>query len=116
MANELKPCPFCGGKAEVRFMCRRPYIMCVKCHAQTACYNIYKKAKEAWNKRVAGQQLDNVTCQDCGTVFYGSPNRHFCNNCLKRRQSERAKAMNLNKIGVAAHVANTTGRRAEDGK
>lgn len=49
--TELKNCPFCGGKAEVAYLYFRPYIICNKCHAQIPCYNNYKSAKEAWNRR-----------------------------------------------------------------
>lgn len=53
MLNELKPCPFCGGEnVKTQYELFRPYIICYKCHAQTPCYNDYKSAKEAWNRRV----------------------------------------------------------------
>nr|DAG17564.1 MAG TPA: restriction alleviation protein [Caudoviricetes sp.] len=52
---ELKPCPFCGcDRIAVQYLCLRPYVICMRCHAQIPCYNNYKKAKEAWNRR-AGQ-------------------------------------------------------------
>ena len=52
MPNELKPCPFCGSKhIETKYLCFRPFIICYKCHAQIPCYNNYKQAKEAWNRR-----------------------------------------------------------------
>ena len=49
---EIKKCPFCGGEAEIKYLCFRPYIICCKCHAQIPCYNNYKTAIEAWNRRV----------------------------------------------------------------
>lgn len=52
MENELKPCPFCGSKrVKTQYLYFRPYIICEKCHAQIPCYNNYKQAKEAWNRR-----------------------------------------------------------------
>ena len=49
---DLKPCPFCGcDRIEVRYLCIRPYVICMRCHAQIPCYNNYAKAKEAWNRR-----------------------------------------------------------------
>jgi Lar family restriction alleviation protein len=52
MSEELKPCPFCGSKkVEVGYLYARPYIICVRCHTQTPCYNNYSSAKEAWDRR-----------------------------------------------------------------
>jgi Lar family restriction alleviation protein len=51
MNKELKPCPFCGGKAEAGYLYFRPYIVCRKCHAKIPCYNTYPQAIEAWNTR-----------------------------------------------------------------
>lgn len=48
---KLKPCPFCGGEAETRYLYCRPYIICSKCHARIPCYNTYPKAAKAWNRR-----------------------------------------------------------------
>mgnify|MGYP003292029536 CR=1 FL=1 len=53
---ELKPCPFCGGKAVFREMSwgmSTFYIKCTKCGMQTAS-NHEPKAKQAkdWNRRV----------------------------------------------------------------
>lgn len=71
MAREIKPCPFCGGKAEVRTIAREKetkivpissYVRCTWCYAQTN-EVLYKntewtlidpaeEAIKAWNKRV----------------------------------------------------------------
>lgn len=49
---ELKPCPFCGcDRIAVQYLFLRPYVICMRCHAQIPCYNNYEKAKEAWNRR-----------------------------------------------------------------
>ena len=62
--KELKPCPFCGGKAgmshgitELSFE-RYCFVSCEKCHSKSANYFIRRhgekyecKATEAWNRR-----------------------------------------------------------------
>lgn len=64
--NELKPCPFCGGKAidvceEGNFFGKAAYsrtyrfVRCRKCNARTGVYGTRPKAIEAWNRRT-----DNV--------------------------------------------------------
>lgn len=55
---ELKPCPFCGGKADF-YGGLNPhnneeewYIGCVKCDCDTAAYATKLEAAEKWNYRV----------------------------------------------------------------
>ena len=69
MATELKPCPFCGGKAKIVGLRAAPtifYVLCSECHAEI-CYSIHdddlgsriiidpncvrNAAIEAWNRR-----------------------------------------------------------------
>ena len=67
--NDLKPCPFCGGKAEYRRTaidtkgryCDAVYVMCPDCNTRTGrvLYDArkhphdeeYAEVREAWNKR-----------------------------------------------------------------
>ena len=61
--DELKPCPFCGGKAELyeseaynlktetKEKDIRWFVMCEQCTALT-CGALKKKAIETWNRRV----------------------------------------------------------------
>lgn len=56
--NDLKNCPFCGGKAEMvkTQRCGR-YVTCVDCGCRTGemetdyAGSAYDKAAEAWNRR-----------------------------------------------------------------
>ena len=55
--TELKPCPFCGGKAFVS--AKLPYfgerftlaVVCEKCNASSKHKNFEDEAIEAWNRR-----------------------------------------------------------------
>ncbi len=55
--NELLPCPFCGGKAEMQYT-QRQYdfydaVECQNCGASIASALFYKTdCKERWNRRV----------------------------------------------------------------
>lgn len=54
MSDNLKPCPFCGGKAVEHYPGRTAYgIECEQCRIGTAyvCLDQYKQAQEAWNRR-----------------------------------------------------------------
>ena len=54
MNFELKPCPFCGGKAEFfedEFFCRYS-VVCTECGARTYTYCVERDAMDAWNGRI----------------------------------------------------------------
>lgn len=56
MANELKPCPFCKGRAEI-IKCglfgndRGYYPKCKKCGCELKVYVTKQGAEKAWNRR-----------------------------------------------------------------
>lgn len=61
--EKLKPCPFCGGEAEVL---RNPIINgaihnavvhCEECKARTTIYVFEKDAIEAWNTRAVDERF-----------------------------------------------------------
>jgi hypothetical protein len=60
-AEELKPCPFCGGAAEFKPYSRNGLILrCEKCHLgyrqkvlKFSLEWLQEKMTETWNKRVA---------------------------------------------------------------
>lgn len=64
MNKELKPCPFCGGAAELKARCytligqnAQAYVRCKVCgttsnyFSENIAYCANEKAIEAWNKR-----------------------------------------------------------------
>lgn len=60
--TELKPCPFCGGEAFVRYIMPCSAVQCEKCGASTGIYSDYyeevdgrSKAIEAWNRRIENE-------------------------------------------------------------
>ena len=59
MMEQLKPCPFCGGKAKVILFMRNYGVACTKClggivphHEQTK-----HEAIKAWNRRADNTEL-----------------------------------------------------------
>ena len=59
MPNELKPCPFCGGEAEVRTTDLGTYkVVCIECPTDMGRYWSWakKEAIAAWNRRANDEQ------------------------------------------------------------
>lgn len=54
MTSELKPCPFCGGKASFHIYGRACNVVCDDCQIGTRLEHIdeYEVAIDAWNRRV----------------------------------------------------------------
>lgn len=54
MSDELKPCPFCGGKAqEVNRGWSGPYsVTCQRCQCGTNARDKRSRVRAAWNRRV----------------------------------------------------------------
>ena len=49
--SELKPCPFCGGKARLDIDLEWYYVYCTKCQAQVE-GDWRAEAIKMWNRRV----------------------------------------------------------------
>ena len=57
--EEIKPCPFCGGKAEIKSYTMRKftkcitayYVKCTVCRNQSALELSIKDTAEKWNRR-----------------------------------------------------------------
>ena len=94
---ELKPCPFCGGKAEYKNEEREgrsdiSYVFCENCGARGEYFlvnDVYSSkdyAIEAWNRR-AEDAVEVVRCCDCQncTVFQQAPDSEVLLFCEKRK-------------------------------
>lgn len=53
MEDNLKPCPFCGGKAAlIKGWCELDnYVMCLECRNRTKPFNTKETAIKKWNTR-----------------------------------------------------------------
>ena len=52
MTEKLKPCPFCGGEAEVRmFTATLSFVQCKSCLAGTSGFLSEHEAVNSWNRR-----------------------------------------------------------------
>ena len=65
MTKNLKPCPFCGGKAAVHELETRTssiggyYVICTKCLTSSNNYSTPEIAAERWNRRVKDESENN---------------------------------------------------------
>ena len=94
--NELKPCPFCGGEAEL-VESIEAWVRCTKCHAGVNSHTCKQPAIAEWNRR-AERTCRNVSehgefqCSECDQRIYGSKGQthnaeyeyidiNYCPNC-----------------------------------
>ena len=70
MDYSLKPCPFCGGKAEMQTLyapLHEYFVKCRKCGIEQKLYKSRRTATIAWNRRTAdanGQKEVSDTLAD----------------------------------------------------
>lgn len=95
MNKELKPCPFCGGKANVeQFTTKLFAVVCEKCEAETDSYFHKQEAINAWNTRaentckieheIYDSDLDCYTTKlscGCSIISGWSFSANYCPNC-----------------------------------
>lgn len=63
----LKPCPFCGGAAEIVEHFKTWMVCCRLCGAETRAYSNGRNARAAWSLRASpANSYDETTCPTCG--------------------------------------------------
>ncbi len=82
---ELKPCPFCGGKA--KFALGEEYreehkqandwVECESCGVETAYFDTAEEAAEAWNRRVRKAYGDTEDVRQEAVYFEGTSADHL---------------------------------------
>lgn len=95
--NDLKPCPFCGGNAEMKTYTRF-WVVRDDCLTESATYPTEEEAIEAWNRRaevVHGRWEDGI-CTMCGYPiptdskcdFIDEDDCLFCYHCGAKMKGE----------------------------
>lgn len=92
---ELKPCPFCGGKASSEIQAGHStandtwIVYCENCFIEAE-KDTQEEAEAVWNRRIKGSSFRqiNINC-DCGnyctaTVFKHIPFDLICNKCGRK--------------------------------
>lgn len=58
MSEELKPCPFCGGKNMRIWNTSRSWVSCDDCLANTAYGTTKEESIKIWNRRADNGKVD----------------------------------------------------------
>lgn len=95
--SELKPCPFCGGEAEVhpsndwdaKFIGATFFVWCDRCESRGDYYNTEAEAIEAWNtraERTCRREVESEACicSECGGSLPQWARCNYCPNCGAR--------------------------------
>ncbi|MBQ9784280.1 MAG: Lar family restriction alleviation protein [Clostridia bacterium] len=78
MSEEIKPCPFCGGEAEL-YSGGIKYVLCKECLATSCDFKTEAEAIEAWNRRA----------NDVGErPYYADDFRRILSDMMERYEDE----------------------------
>lgn len=67
MTDRLKPCPFCGGKAN--FQGNGHWISCEDCLAETNYFDYKEEAIKAWNTRKPMDRIVEQLEEEQGKIY-----------------------------------------------
>lgn len=95
--NDLKPCPFCGGEAELtgRYIKGgannyQYFIRCKRCKARPQAYNTFRKSERAieeWNRREPEEEQEKEISTTLYTWLSSCFFAAIILSCLKLRQA-----------------------------
>lgn len=106
--RELKPCPFCGGRAKVDnggLNYEYYWAKCTKCGTEQPLSNTVDAAAANWNRRHG----DDRRCGECGNFNKGDGTLHRCKNvreCIN--EDDAACDLFEQKIGRRIRTENET--------
>lgn len=91
MSEELKPCPFCGGKARIIKESQPGFIQCKvacrNCGTATPFIGSKEQSIITWNCR-AQQPNEPLTCDGCCENKPDEPWREICSECKRRPRQD----------------------------
>jgi Lar family restriction alleviation protein len=88
--QELKPCPFCGGEAEIRMVDAPEYTaQCTKCHAQGPSVRYRSAVASAWNTRAAATPTEGEGARTIARRITRELRKGCGDNSCYFRQSQR---------------------------
>jgi Lar family restriction alleviation protein len=60
MGEQLKPCPFCGARAEILGTDHLPYVCCENCGGSSDEFRTAERAAEDWNRRTPSPAIKEM--------------------------------------------------------
>lgn len=77
MTDELKPCPFCGGTANIAKGQIEFWVYCPHCGARTEFYETEQEAADSWNARPIEDEKDKENKRLCEALAFYAHGKHL---------------------------------------